>query len=377
MVSTVELSAPAATRPKQAKTLAGRPVEPFEPDFDATDLHIRLWRAAAPVGTPASKLTDEEGRKYLTMRRLDQAPTVLFDSAHYLNQLPWFVRATTDPLDHYLRVGWSMGLSPHLAFDTAYLGEMLGIETWTLPPLLVYFEHAAEVSPHPLFDVDVYGKYISLNERSYARLFEVFVGSWATARAPFSRLFSLPFYGKFELVARYGNNNPLLHYLMTDVERRRDPNPMLHNKWYDARYPAKIGQAADPLIRFAKIGLAEGHLPNPFAAHELKVHDANARIPRELLLQYLDVSEFDRRWYEAGATFGVLSKYRSLSGDNAMGAIDPLGSDLGIAVNTGQISATAEFVTISPPSMDGSSEPGGGASVASVDISAPSAIPIA
>ena len=341
MVSTVELSVPADARLKPAKTLGGRPVEPFEADFDTTDLHIRLWQATAPAGAP--KRTAQAGTKYLTSRRPDQAPTVLFDSAHYLNQLPWFVRGTTDALDHYLRVGWSMGLSPHLTFDTAYLGEALGIETWTLPPLLAYFEHAAEVSPHPLFDVDVYRKYISLKDRPTARLFEVFVGSWATARAPFSKLFSLPFYGKFELVARYGNNNPLLHYLMMDIDRRRDPNPMLHNKWYDARYPAKTGQAIDPLIRFAKLGLAEGHLPNPFAAQELKVHDQNARIPSELLEQYLDVSEFDRRWYEAGATFGVLSRYRAPSGDGLAIA----SGEIGISADVAQIATAAELISVS------------------------------
>ncbi|HEY5238570.1 MAG TPA: hypothetical protein VIJ62_09340, partial [Rhizomicrobium sp.] len=206
-------------------------------------------------------------------------------------------------------------------------------------------------------------------DRPTARLFEVFVGSWATARAPFSKLFSLPFYGKFELVARYGNNNPLLHYLMMDIDRRRDPNPMLHNKWYDARYPAKTGQAIDPLIRFAKLGLAEGHLPNPFAAQELKVHDQNARIPRELLEQYLDVSEFDRRWYEAGATFGVLGRYRPSTGGGPVNvaAADAL-SEAGLATGATQNMASAELVMVATSAMDGSGEPIG-------DSAAPNASP--
>jgi hypothetical protein len=372
MISKVGLDGLAETRLKQAKMLGGRPVEAFEPGFDTTDLHIRLWRATAAPGTPASELSEEEARKYLTTRRLSEAPTVLFDSAHYLNQLPWFVRGVTDALDHYLKVGWSMGLSPHLAFDTAHLGEMLDIKTWALPPLLVYFEHASEISAHPLFDVDIYQRYVSLEEHKRARLFEVFLGSWSKARAPFSRLFSLPFYGKFELVARYGSTNPLLHYLMTDIDRRRDPNPMLHNKWYDLHYPAKPGQDADPLVRFAKLGLAEGYLPNPFATQELKIHDQNARAPRAVLQEYVDVSEFDRRWYEAGASYGVLGKYRPASNESAY----QLSGDSTEAVNGAQtIDAAASSIPLSA-SMDGSGDPSIAAS-SNVESFAPSSLPVA
>ena len=267
---------------------------PFDGEINTQDLHLRLWRAASPRSDSQRRSTAEAGQKYLTARGCEQSPTVLFDAAHYLRQLPWFVRDCADPLDHYLRTGWALGLSPHLAFDTAYLGAALGIRAWTEPPLLAYFEHNEEVSPHPLFDLGVYARHIDTDRLPCARLFEVFIGCWRGAHAPFSRLFSIGFYSKFEPVVLSENVNPLMHYLTTEKERRRDPNPMLHNEWYDLRYPARPGQPADPLIRFARFGLKEGHLPNPFAARQMKLHDACVPVPRDLLLEYVDISGTNR-----------------------------------------------------------------------------------
>src|ERR1700733_10378225 len=127
-------------------------------DIDVSLLHLRLWRAAAPEANAASRQTEDAGREYLRTRRPGDSPTVLFDCNYYANQLPVFVRNTIDPLEHYLRAGWALGLSPHVAFDSAFLAEQLGITEWTEPPLITYFETPIEVSPHALFSVDVYGR---------------------------------------------------------------------------------------------------------------------------------------------------------------------------------------------------------------------------
>jgi hypothetical protein len=224
---------------------------------------------------------------------------VLFDANYYKRQLPWFARSNADALEHYLSTGWQLGLSPHFAFDSAYLAQQLGVKAWGVPPLLAYFEAGKEVSAHPLFEPALYGRKISLVGQPFARLFELFITSWAEARAPFSKLFSVEFYSKFEPVLRYGSANPLLHYLRTDLAKRRDPNPMLHNRWYDLKYPAKVGQSADPLLRFAVVGIEHGHLPNPFAVSECALQEGDGSIPREILLEYVDVSEADARWLRA------------------------------------------------------------------------------
>lgn len=266
---------------------------------DAKELLVRLWRAAAPTDERDERRSEEAAKRHIETRRNESPPTVLFDPEYYTSQLPWFVRDELDPLEHYLATGWTMGLSPHALFDSAHVARQLGIRSWTEPPLLAYFEHEREVSAHPLFSVDVYARNISLSGRRSARLFEVFVGSWDSACAPFSELFSLFFYEKFEPVARHGAVNPLRHYLMTDPGRRRDPNPMIHNRWYDLNYPAGRGQPVDPLIRFATVGLNQGHLPNPFAARELRLRNPESSLQRDMLLRYVDVTALDRDWLSA------------------------------------------------------------------------------
>jgi len=262
-------------------------------DIDVRSRQLRLWRAAAPQAQVAARAPDGAGEEYLQTRARDARPTILFDSGHYLSQLPAFVRETIDPLDHYLRIGWSLGLSPHLAFDSAFLAEQLGVARWTEPPLLAYFEKSPEVSAHPLFDVEEYARHVEFDDTAYARLFEMFLGSWGSARASFSGLFSLRFYEMAEPAVRFGRLNPLMHYLSTEPARRRDANPMIHNIWYDRHYPARPGQPHDPLVRYAQIGLRDGHLPNPFAPAELKLVSAEAYVPRDLLRAYVNASAAD------------------------------------------------------------------------------------
>ncbi len=221
------------------------------------------------------------------------AQTVLFDGSFYASQLPWFARDSVDPLEHYLTTGWRLGLTPHIAFDSAHVASQMGIPSWSEPPLLAYFEHDEEVSAHPLFDVNIYARYVDIAALPFSRLFEAFLDWSPAARAPFSRLFGTAFYGRWELVARLGTINPLLHYLTTDLVRRSDPNPMFHGRWYDLHHPATPGLPADPLIRYAVIGLKEGHLPNPFARDELRLLGDDTPVPSEMLQAYVDISEVD------------------------------------------------------------------------------------
>src|ERR1700722_489856 len=97
------------------------------PDVDA--LRKRLWSACSSAGN-ANRLDPENFRQRAT------SPTILFDTEFYAAQLPWFARGNIDPLDHYLGVGWALGLSPHIAFDAHHLGKSLHLGSWTEPPLL-------------------------------------------------------------------------------------------------------------------------------------------------------------------------------------------------------------------------------------------------
>lgn len=270
---------------------------------EADALRVRLWRAASPDVEKPLRLKDQAAREYLRSREGRESPTRLFDPAYYRSQVPAFARENLDPLDHYLRVGWSIGLSPHRAFESDFVAEQLGIANWKEPPLLAYFESSVEVSPHPLFDVAVYAAGVRLDGSAYARLFEMFLETWDSARAPFSRLFSLSYYERAEPVVRLGRMNPLIHYLSTEPSRRRDANPMIHNRWYDERYPAKPGQPIDPLVRFARVGLKQGHLPNPFAATEMKLVNPDSGIPGHMLIDYVDSTVADHAQHSMPAHF--------------------------------------------------------------------------
>jgi len=265
------------------------PAESHEkPDLD--ELRMRLLLAC----DRAAEIPEGDNGPLQTQAD-DASPTLLFDSKFYLGQLPWFLRGKVDAIDHYLSEGWTIGLSPHPAFDGDHVAAQLGVREWTEPPLLAFVEHKGDVSAHPLFDVEIYTRHVPLRGGSNTKSFETFLKWSPGARAPFSRFFALDWYSTWEPVTRSGSMNPLLHYLTTQPARRRDPNPMVHNVWYDLQYPAKTGQAADPLIRFIKIGLHEGHLPNPFAARQLKLAGADSIAPYDALLRYVDVSDTDRR----------------------------------------------------------------------------------
>lgn len=259
-----------------------------KPDLD--ELRMRFWLAC----DRATEIPEGDAGP-IRAQGDDASPTLLFDSKFYLGQLPWFLRGKVDAINHYLSEGWTMRLSPHPAFDSDHVAAQLGVREWTEPPLLGFLEHKGNVSAHPLFDVEIYTRHVPLDCKRFAKSFEAFLEWSPGARAPFSRFFSLDWYSTWEPVTRSGRMNPLLHYLTTQPARRRDPNPMVHNVWYDLQYPAKAGQAADPLIRFVKVGLREGHLPNPFAARQLKLVGSDSVAPYDVVQRYVDVSDTDRR----------------------------------------------------------------------------------
>ena len=294
-----EPTASADVKPQNDEDASERPIQPSASDAEIASLLLRLWRAASPESELLLRRSDIAGNRYLATRARGSAPTVLFDPSYYASQLPNFLRDTVDSLVHYLRAGWSLGLSPHPAFDNAFVAEQLGITSWTTPPLLAYFETADEISPHPLFEVEVYARHVRIDSARYARLFEMFLDSWSSARAPFSQLFSIRYYERLEPAVRFGKLNPLLHYLSAEIARRRDANPMIHNRWYDALYPAKPGQPRDPLIRFARMGLREGHLPNPFAPKELRLEESDSYVPPDVILQYVDARSSDELLFQS------------------------------------------------------------------------------
>jgi hypothetical protein len=226
------------------------------------------------------------------------SPTPLFDRIYYRQHLPWFTRDSVDPLVHYFEQGWLYNTPFHPAIDPVFLMHQLEAPELTQPLLLTYLEAEGEVDVHPLFNTAVYGSYVRKEDFGRRRLFEVFVGDWSDAVAPFSKLFSLSFYADDERLVRLGQLNPLIHYLSTPRERQTDPNPMFHNLWYDTQYPrVDDSEHLDPLLRYAAFGLKRLDMPNPYAASELKTNTGMVTV--QMLFEYVRIDECDRQWFAA------------------------------------------------------------------------------
>lgn len=163
--------------------------------------------------------------------------------------------------------------------DPAHVGAQTGrgaMEAEAALEVVLASAGAAAVSPHPLFEAEVYlGALPDAARRVAARMGNPvlhFLAHWQEHRVAFSRYFDAGFY----LRGRRGapgldEVTPLEHYLAQAPEDRVDANPLFHDLWYGRTY----GREAPGLLAdFLTTGHRRLYLPNPWAAQEL-----SARIP--------------------------------------------------------------------------------------------------
>lgn len=82
-------------------------------------------------------------------------PSICFDTAYFLSKLP-AAEAIENPLEHYLTHWKSDGVDPHPLFSAAYFGKMAGIEDFQEAPLVLYarsWELQRRGDPHPMFSL--------------------------------------------------------------------------------------------------------------------------------------------------------------------------------------------------------------------------------
>jgi len=255
---------------------------------DPIDLCAQLWSVCArrPYEGEATA-HDPDFVAFLEQSGMDTPQiTPLFDVEYYAHQVSW----QTPPINfvlHYCGNWPAADLRPHVIFDNAYLLAQTGISRFVRPPLLHLLEAGdPKLSPHPLFDPRYYAEAVGEDFLAGDLPIIAFVERWAAKPAPFSPFFSTDFYGLHEPAVRFGSLNPLIHFLSTPQDRRRDPNPMLHRSWYRALVEDELGDA-EPLAHYVVHGLARGLMPNPFASGELRASSLGLPALIEALRRYI------------------------------------------------------------------------------------------
>lgn len=146
----------------------------------------------------------------------------LFDARYYLGHFADPAEAGSDPLAHFLAVGWRKGLSPHSLFDVShYLSQCPDLDASHQDPLSHFMLYGAArgLRPHPLFDTAFY-------VREYADDVKT--------------------------------ENPLVYFLEKGAASGHDPNPFFSTKFYSEANPDVVAAGLNPLVHYVTSGFREG-----------------------------------------------------------------------------------------------------------------------
>ncbi len=176
---------------------------------------------------------------YRATAPVTSGPGTDFDAAWYLVQHPDVAASGSDPLTHYLNIGWQEGYDPNPWFNTTYyLNQNADIARAGVNPLLHY-----ELS------------------------------GWKEGRDP-SALFSTRGYLAANPDVAAANMDPLQHFLANGQYEGRPPvavvpHPVgaqdlgVSNAWYLAQHPDVAASGLDPSAHYNTVGWKLGYNPNP------------------------------------------------------------------------------------------------------------------
>ncbi|MCW5745210.1 MAG: glycosyltransferase [Alphaproteobacteria bacterium] len=177
---------------------------------------------------PVNRLVDSiEGARL--RRREARLCRPVFDSAWYLRKNPDVAAAGTDPLVHYMTIGWIEGRDPNPLFDTSwYLEQNPDIAAAKVNPLVHYinFGGAEGRDPSPFFDT-----------------------SWYLLRYPDVEAVGI---------------NPMVHYFKHGIGEGRTPHELFGTEWYAQNNPDVAAiDAGSPMQPRAAKGPTESGSPDP------------------------------------------------------------------------------------------------------------------
>jgi glycosyltransferase involved in cell wall biosynthesis len=213
----------------------------------------------------------------------------LFDADWYVAQYPDVRAAGTNPLIHYLQIGWQEGRKPCPLFDPQwYLASSPDVAAAGINPLEHYLCFGAREGrdPHPLFDTEWY-----LDQNADVRA---------------------------------ANVNPLGHYLHFGAREGRDPHPLFDTDWYLDQNADVRAANVNPLGHYVRFGEAEGRRPNPlfdpvYYGKQVETYDGslrarNAKPPQSVPQRKLPIGPLRSRLFAfTSVTLNYVPKARVLA----------------------------------------------------------------
>ena len=164
----------------------------------------------------------------------------LFDenwySKKYLNDKP------SDPIKHYIEVGYKENYNPSPIFDTAwYLKEYPDIKKSGINPFVHYIKSGRKEGrlPNPTFNIKKLDDYATI---LYSGLFD---DTW------FSEYYSV---NRFSV-------NLVKYYIDEYLNYGLNPSPDFDTMWYLEKYPDIKKSGINPFVHYIKNGQKEGRKP--------------------------------------------------------------------------------------------------------------------
>ncbi|MEP3656158.1 MAG: glycosyltransferase [Litorimonas sp.] len=203
----------------------------------------------------------------------------LFDDAYYLTQIAELnLSEPENPLKHYLRKGFLLGLNPHPLFDTNwYQKSNPDIAESGVNPLIHFVRHGDKEGrdPHPLFNTYWFRTNAANSQDQKTPAITQFLSLSANDLTTPHAAFSVEhYYGTYPDVKK-ANVNALLHYMKHGHNEARNPNGNFQEGWYKNKYANLIPDGMSALEYHLRRGAKKGHLTHPLENRESRERSQN------------------------------------------------------------------------------------------------------
>jgi len=180
------------------------------------------------------------------------AQSTYFDKDYYLKHCPNLRKRGKDPIKHYLKYGWKMGLNPSAKFNTNfYLERNQGVKKRNINPLVHYIKYGFYEKRLPKEKNNLKNWLNNILNRKYKNksLDYILVAK--------SKYFDASWYlNEYPEVAKAGID-PVEHYLNIGWKEGKNPSPLFDGNDYLERYAGVQKTGRCPLLHFEKYGKKE------------------------------------------------------------------------------------------------------------------------
>ena len=217
-------------------------------------------------------------QRYLSLPlRRRPALSPYLDPIFYLATNPELMQDGTDPLLHFLDVGFAQARSPHPLVDLPWLLEQDGALLGTPPSIekLVELLEFDLVAPGPYFDREFYREQLGADAPPRGMLRSYLLkGMWTGLRP--NRLLDPAWYAERNLDVPRDPYGALRHFILGGDREGRSPGPDFDGRDYWRRYPDVAGARIPPLRHYLTSGRREQRLPRDLAPGSVAVPMSSA-----------------------------------------------------------------------------------------------------